>query len=400
MCFSWFLFFLCSGGGRFTFDVGVKPAIGFFIILFLGAITKSAQLPFSAWLPAAIAAPTPVSSLVHSSTLVTAGVYVLIRFFYIFRRFTFLALKLFFISTIIIAGVCANFEKDFKKIVAISTLSQLGIMLFILSVGSWLISFLHIIIHAFFKRILFLRTGRQIMEKGGAQDSRVFGGSQFSFGSFIFFVSSCVRLAGFPFFIGFYSKDFIILNSSLGLGIFFYLTFLGGCLFTILYRIRLLKLGYGFWFKGFLNSLNLERILVLGPVSFLFFKRWLLGGLFYWLFLSETVIFFSLLDVLVGLGLLMLGALFYKCLALPYILGVFFIRISFMRWLASRGSSFSLEKYLHYSWETSWFEVVGGRGTFKIVSKFSNLFSLFNQVGLGIILLISFFSVFYFSFYF
>jgi len=103
---------------------------------FFGAITKRAQVPFSAWLPAAMAAPTPVSSLVHSSTLVTAGVYVLIRFNYIFGYFSFLYLKFIFISTMVLAGVCAVLEKDFKKVVAISTLRQLGIIIFILSVGA------------------------------------------------------------------------------------------------------------------------------------------------------------------------------------------------------------------------------------------------------------------------
>lgn len=93
-------------------------------------------MPFSAWLPAAIAAPTPVSSLVHSSTLVTAGVYVLIRFNYLFCFFSFLSVKFFFVFTMVLAGICAVIESDFKKIVAISTLRQLGMIMFILSVGA------------------------------------------------------------------------------------------------------------------------------------------------------------------------------------------------------------------------------------------------------------------------
>jgi NADH-ubiquinone oxidoreductase chain 5 len=106
----------------------------FVVLLFLGAITKRAQLPFSAWLPAAIAAPTPVSSLVHSSTLVTAGVYVMIRFHWVF---TFLSwVRFFSLMTMALAGFCACLESDFKKIVAISTLRQLGLMVYVLSVGS------------------------------------------------------------------------------------------------------------------------------------------------------------------------------------------------------------------------------------------------------------------------
>ena len=119
-------FFLIGSGSDFFV---------FCLFLFFGAITKSAQVPFSAWLPSAMAAPTPVSSLVHSSTLVTAGVYVLVRFCYVFFLIDFLFFKVFFVLTIFLAGFCANFEKDFKKIVAMSTLSQLGLMLFILSVG-------------------------------------------------------------------------------------------------------------------------------------------------------------------------------------------------------------------------------------------------------------------------
>jgi len=247
ICF--FFFFLL---GNFSFDSSRKePLYLFFIFLFLGAITKRAQLPFSSWLPAAIAAPTPVSSLVHSSTLVTAGVYVLIRFFYLFFFLDFLYLKLFFILTMAVAGICANVERDFKKVVAISTLRQLGMILFVLSVGVWVLSFLHIIIHAFFKRMLFLRTGSLISHYGGNQDCRFYGFRALSFFSFLFFLVRGICLAGFPFYVGFYSKDFIIAGSSLVLGVFFYLVFLIGCFFTIFYSMRLVFFGYSHWVKGY-----------------------------------------------------------------------------------------------------------------------------------------------------
>ena len=238
-----FFFFMLAGG--FSLDSGAYlRCLGFYFLVFLGAITKRAQAPFSAWLPAAMAAPTPVSSLVHSSTLVTAGVYVLIRFFYLFNFFGWVCFKLFFLLTMVVAGACANLEKDFKKVVALSTLRQLGMMLFILSVGVWVLAFLHMIIHAFFKRMLFLGTGSLISHIGGGQDSRFYGGAFFSFSSGLFFLTSCICLAGFPFCIGFYSKDLIILGGSVGLGALFYFTFLGGCGFTVLYRIRLFTLGY------------------------------------------------------------------------------------------------------------------------------------------------------------
>lgn len=110
-------------------------SLWFLVFLFLGRITKRAQIPFSAWLPAAMAAPTPVSSLVHSSTLVTAGVFVLIRYHYVFS-FAGGTLLGFALGTMLLAGLCALLEKDYKKVIAMSTLRQLGMMLFILSVGA------------------------------------------------------------------------------------------------------------------------------------------------------------------------------------------------------------------------------------------------------------------------
>lgn len=106
----------------------------FSLLVCVGAITKRAQVPFSSWLPAAIAAPTPVSSLVHSSTLVTAGIFLIIRFNYtLFRIFPFLTIVS--LLTIFLGGVGACYELDFKKVVAISTLSQLGFIVFTLSMG-------------------------------------------------------------------------------------------------------------------------------------------------------------------------------------------------------------------------------------------------------------------------
>jgi len=170
---SFFFFFLVGSFG-WEFFVFFDSFIPLVFIL-LGAITKSAQAPFSAWLPAAIAAPTPVSSLVHSSTLVTAGVYVVIRFNYIFNFLMSSFLSVCFLFTIVLAGLVGNVESDFKKVVAISTLRQLGIIIFVLSFGIIILCFIHIIIHAFFKSILFLRTGSIMMQISGSQDSRIYG---------------------------------------------------------------------------------------------------------------------------------------------------------------------------------------------------------------------------------
>ena len=154
---------------------------------------------------------------------------------------TFVLIKMFFLFTIILAGVCAVLERDFKKIVAMSTLSQLGIIIFILSVGGMnFYLFLHIIIHAFFKSMLFLRTGSLIGQITGTQDSRFYGSTLRNYGSFLFFIVRSLCLSGFPFFLGFYSKDFIISSSSFGEGFMFYIVFLVGCIFTVMYRTRLI----------------------------------------------------------------------------------------------------------------------------------------------------------------
>lgn len=381
-----FFFFFVSG--RFTSDLSSKtPIFLFFIFLFLGAITKSAQLPFSAWLPAAIAAPTPVSSLVHSSTLVTAGVYVLVRFFYLFFFFGFVYLKLIFILTMLIAGICANVENDFKKMVAMSTLSQLGMILFILSIGVWVLSFLHIIIHAFFKSMLFLSTGSLIRHYGGNQDSRFYGFNSLSFFSFLFFFVRSVCLAGFPFYIGFYSKDFIIIRRSLFLGVFFYFVFLVGCIFTIFYSIRLTLFGYSHWVKGYTFSFNEERKDFFLPVRLLFFKGWLLGGLFYWCFLSKRTVFFSFFDMLVGLLLILTVLLIYRYFFLFYRLAFYFCVISFMRWFSSGGRSFIFEKVLYHKLDGSWIELGGGQGSYLSLFSFSNFIDFYKKIGLGVIII-------------
>lgn len=383
LCF--YFFFLL---GKPSFDcVSNTPVFLFFVFLFLGAITKRAQLPFSSWLPAAIAAPTPVSSLVHSSTLVTAGVYVLVRFFYIFFFFNLVYLKLFFIITIIIAGICANLERDFKKVVAISTLRQLGMMLFILSVGVWLLSFLHMIIHAFFKRMLFLRTGSLIRHFGGGQDTRFYRSRRLSFFSFLFFLVRGVCLAGFPFYIGFYSKDLIIISRSLFLGILFYLVFLVGCIFTIFYRIRLVLYGYSFWVKGYTFSFFEENRSFFYPVAFLFLKAWLLGGMFYWFFLSRRVVFFSFFDIIAGLLLIFFCFLFYRYLLFFYKAFFFFGVIAFIRWFSARGSSFIFEKKNFHRWDRRWIEISGGQGIYKTLFIFSNYLDFFKKVGLGLLVI-------------
>lgn len=137
-------------------------------------MTKRAQIPFSRWLPAAIAAPTPVSALVHSSTLVTAGVFLLIRFYPFLHSIKYFntALLIFAVSTILIAGLSATTECDIKKIIALSTLSQLGIIITSLGLNIPQLAYFHILTHALFKALLFVCAGRFINSHLHAQDLR------------------------------------------------------------------------------------------------------------------------------------------------------------------------------------------------------------------------------------
>nr|YP_010028484.1 NADH dehydrogenase subunit 5 [Laevistrombus canarium]QOS48840.1 NADH dehydrogenase subunit 5 [Laevistrombus canarium] len=183
------------------------------ITITVAAMTKSAQIPFSSWLPAAMAAPTPVSALVHSSTLVTAGVFLVIRFFPFLSTSKAFLSSLLFISvlTLLMAGLGANFENDLKKVIALSTLSQLGVMMMSLGMNMPYLALFHLYTHALFKALLFLCAGTIIHNSSNSQDIRSMG--------MIFsqapLTVSCMNVAnlslcGAPFLSGFYSKDLIL----------------------------------------------------------------------------------------------------------------------------------------------------------------------------------------------
>lgn len=182
------------------------------ILLIAAACTKRAQIPFSAWLPAAMAAPTPVSSLVHSSTLVTAGVYILIRHGEIFLlNFVSPFLIITGASTIVIARTRALFETDLKKIVALSTLRQLGIMVLRLGLGAIMIRFFHLLGHAFFKALLFLRAGAIIHSSKDYQDLRLAGNSSHALPiTSGFTLVARFSLIGAPYMSAFFSKELVL----------------------------------------------------------------------------------------------------------------------------------------------------------------------------------------------
>lgn len=268
------------GGGDFmsyqflykNFELGVTSAL-----VFLAALTKSAQIPFSAWLPAAIAAPTPVSSLVHSSTLVTAGVYLIIRFNLIINlRFYLIITSL---ITIFIRAFSALYESDLKKVIALSTLSQLGLMIFSLSLGLKDLAFFHLIRHAMFKSLIFLCAGAYIHFYNGSQESRIASYlPNFSTLFSIYFLYSNLSLIGIFFLSGFYSKDLIIeglilVETKLFVTLLIYLS----VILTLGYTIRLLNLCVNLFLKcpAIIFS-KAEDLIMYSPMFVLFILS--LGG--------------------------------------------------------------------------------------------------------------------------
>nr|AOW68750.1 NADH dehydrogenase subunit 5 [Plectus acuminatus] len=239
-CLFWFIssFFFCSVYSSMLF-----AASGLFFILLVTSFTKSAQFPFSSWLPKAMSAPTPVSALVHSSTLVTAGLFLLMKFSLILNYFN-LMVTVFMVGllTMVVASVCALFDPDFKKVIALSTLSQLGFLMISLGLGNIFLSFFHLISHACFKSCLFMQIGFMMHSFYSQQDSRGYNSS----GAVSLLVQLqtllCLFcLSGLMFTSGFVSKDFILefFYSVSAEGMILSVVFFFGVFLTFLYSIRL-----------------------------------------------------------------------------------------------------------------------------------------------------------------
>merc|ERR1712142_618033 len=209
----------------------------FLVLRLLVSFTKSAQIPFSSWLPAAIAAPTPVSSLVHSSTLVTAGVYLLSRFVPVESGLLVVA----GIATTVISGLGAFLEVDLKKIVAMSTMSQLGLIFTSLGLGLKSLTFLHLNLHASAKALLFMAIGLIIHTNYGSQESRQSGSWVTNSYLIPFSITvSCLSICGITCLRGWVSKDYILSGFySTSHSNFVLLAFLIGIMLTVCYSSRL-----------------------------------------------------------------------------------------------------------------------------------------------------------------
>ena len=186
---------------------------GITLLLFLGASGKSAQIPLYTWLPDAMAGPTPVSALIHAATMVTAGIYMIARSNILFTMApaTQSLIAVVGLATAVVAATIALKQNDIKKVLAYSTVSQLGYMFLGLGVGAYTGAVFHVMTHAFFKALLFLGAGSVIHAMGGEQDMRKMGGlKKYMSITHITFLLGCLAIAGMPPFSGFFSKDEIL----------------------------------------------------------------------------------------------------------------------------------------------------------------------------------------------
>ena len=222
------------------------------LLLFVGAVGKSAQIPLFTWLPDAMAGPTPVSALIHAATMVTAGVYMVARTgaLFVLAPFTMELISVIGLATALFAGMIAVFQNDIKKVLAYSTISQLGYMFLGLGAGAFTGAMFHLVTHAFFKALLFLGAGSVIHAMGGEQDIRRMGGlSRRMPQTYITFLAGTLAIAGIPPLSGFFSKDEILLHVA-GHSVSLWALGAVGALLTAFYMFRLLFLVFGGVFRG------------------------------------------------------------------------------------------------------------------------------------------------------
>nr|QVT10922.1 NADH dehydrogenase subunit 5 [Ambulyx liturata] len=375
------------------------------VMIILAAMTKSAQIPFSSWLPAAMAAPTPVSALVHSSTLVTAGIYLLIRF-------NLLILKVFFIKflllvgmlTMFMAGISANYEYDLKKIIALSTLSQLGLMMSILSMGFPDLAFFHLLTHAMFKALLFMCAGVIIHMMNNIQDIRYMGGiSMYLPMTCLCLNISNMALCGIPFLAGFYSKDLIlemVSFSSLNMLVFLFYYISTGL--TMYYTIRLLM-------YTMINDLNLlsvynlydEDYIMLKSMFILLMMSLISGSFLSWVIfyypymiylpfnLKMMVIYVSLIGGLLGFLVSNMNIYSVNKFIITYNLSNFLCLMWFMPSLSTYGLNYYFLNFgqnLLKIIDMGWSELYTGHGIMFILKNYSSFYGFFHMNNLKIYL--------------
>lgn len=247
-----------------TASVAMVTAIA--LLLFVGAMGKSAQIPLYTWLPDAMAGPTPVSALIHAATMVTAGIYMVTRsnVFYAISEVASETVAIVGVCTALFAATIGLLQNDIKKILAYSTVSQLGLMFLGLGVGAFSSSVFHVTTHAFFKALLFLGAGSVIHAMGGEQDIRKMGGMKDKVRiTFITMLIGTIAISGLPPFSGFFSKDEILAHTYEHSKTLWLLGMIASML-TAFYMFRMLFLTF---FGNFRGTKEQEKHLHESPLS-------------------------------------------------------------------------------------------------------------------------------------
>lgn len=272
------------------------------ICLFIGSVGKSAQIGLHTWLPDAMEGPTPVSALIHAATMVTAGVFLILRCSFLFELSSTALLVLTFVGSItsFFAATVGVFQNDLKKVIAYSTCSQLGYMIFVCGISGYSVSLYHLANHAFFKALLFLSAGSIIHAIADEQDMRKMGGlaNLLPF-SYIMIMIGSLSLMGFPFLTGFYSKDFILELSFASYQISGHFAFWLGSIsafLTSFYSIRLVFLTFlakTNSFKHTIMSAHDAPIKLGLPLAILAVPSIFLGYLWRDMFIGPASLFFN-----------------------------------------------------------------------------------------------------------
>nr|APL97268.1 NADH dehydrogenase subunit 5 [Tirumala limniace] len=368
------------------------------VMVIIAAMTKRAQIPFSSWFPAAMAAPTPVSALVHSSTLATAGVYLLIRCNFLFLDMFLLKILLFYSGLpLLMAGIGPNYKYDLKKIIALSTLSQLGLMMSIVSMGYGKLAFFHLLTHAMFKALLFMCAGVIIHVMNDNQDIRMMGGVSI----YMPMTSLCMNisnmaLCGIPFLAGFYSKDMIletVMMSNLNMLVLYLYYFSTGL--TMFYTIRLMM-------YLMINDFNLmsiynmydEDYVMLKSMMILLMMSLISGSMLSWMIfyypymiymslnMKLMVIYVSLMGGFMGWMISLMNIYSMNKFLMFYNLNMFFTLMWFMPSLSVYGLNYKIlnfSKNLYKNIDMGWSEMFSGQGMVELMKNYSLISSIYQM---------------------
>ncbi|MCY3628258.1 MAG: NADH-quinone oxidoreductase subunit L [Gammaproteobacteria bacterium] len=340
------------------------------LLLLGGAVGKSAQIPLQTWLPDAMAGPTPVSALIHAATMVTAGVYLIARMQGMFElsELAMLCVTLVGLATLLIASFTALVQSDIKRVLAFSTMSQIGYMFFALGLGAWSAGIFHLVTHAFFKALLFLASGSVILAMHHEQDMFKMGGLRkiLPVPYYAMLIGSAA-LAALPLTAGFFSKDAILLGAwdEPNYGGLFWTGAIVAAVLTSLYTVRMIALTFWGKLRGEMHEISPDSLwnpnrvrtvmpfLILGVLSI--FGGWI-GFEFTKQLFNETEAPHGLLYVIQHLDFV--PVLTFLIPLLGIVLGILFFRLSeddqFRKGITDNSLSVILSRYWHSGWGFDW----------------------------------------------